>query len=118
MEIVDNQKSLPLRFGVSRTNPKDAPAKVLRACESEAMALDIMLRASGAKLSFVGACIGKSASYVCKMRRGERSIPERLVCPLCVALDCNLLAQFRHLQRLLESPNPVDVLVAELRAAA
>jgi hypothetical protein len=118
MEIVGNQECLNLRFGVTRTNPKDAPAKVVRGCESEAMALDVMLRASGAKLSYVGSRIGKSASYVCKMRTGERDIPEKLVRPLCAALDSNLLDQFRRMQRLLESPNPAEVLAAELRAAA
>lgn len=118
MEIVGNQSSLPLRMGVTRTNPKDAPAKVLRAIESEAMALDVMLRASGAKLSYVGSRIGKSASYVCKMRKGERDIPEKLVRPLCAALDSNLLDQYRRLQRLLEGDDPVALLAAELRSAA
>lgn len=113
-----NQHSLRLAFGVTRTTPKDAPPQVLRAVESEAMALAISIRAGDHKLAYIAACIGKSESYVCRMASGERAIPHKLIRPLCVATGSNLLAQYVRLQLALNGTDPVALLAEQLRAAA
>jgi hypothetical protein len=115
-----NQKTLPLAFGVHHT-PKDAPQKLLRQIESEAMALAVSIAASHCKLDYVAACIGKSRGYVSRLRSGDRPIPARLVGPLCAATGSNLLAQFMELQaalnRFADASDPVKRLARELEAA-
>lgn len=113
-----NQNSLRLAFGVSRTAPKDAPQQVLRAVDSEAMALAISIKAGNHKLACIAARIGKSESYVCRMASGERAIPHKLVDPLCVATGSNLLKQFIRLQKALNGDDPIALLVEQMRAAA
>ncbi|WP_202844751.1 hypothetical protein [Luteimonas saliphila] len=111
------QQELRLAFGVHRA-PVDAPAKVLRQIESEAMALAVSMKAGGHKLASVAAAIGKSEGYVSRMRKGLRPIPHRLVGPLCGATGSNLLRQYIDLQRALEGACEVTRLAEQLRAAA
>lgn len=116
MASFGNQSELRLAFGVHHA-PSDAPANVLRLIQSEAQALDVSIRAGGHKAAYIAACIGKSESYVSRLRNGERPIPEKLVDALCAATGSNLLRQFIALQRALSAdcgPCPV----ALLRAAA
>lgn len=117
METVGNQ--LNLRLGLTVVpEPKDAPAKVVRQVESEAQALAVMITASGVKLDYVAAVIGKSTSYISRMQTGKRPIPYKLVRPLCAATGSNLLRQFHDLQRALERPDDVARLAAMMMEAA
>ncbi|MCW0370248.1 hypothetical protein [Xanthomonas sacchari] len=111
-----NQAELKLAWGVLRA-PVDAPAKVLRQVESEAQALAVSIAAGHHKLEYVAACIGKSKSYVSRLRSGERAIPSRLVGPLCAATGSNLLRQFIDLQRAMGDCCQVARLAELLRAA-
>jgi hypothetical protein len=76
------------------------------------------MRASGCKLAYVAACVGKSESYICLLRTGKRPIPDKLVAPLCAATGSNLLRQYRHLQAALGEVCEVTVLADMLRRAA
>jgi hypothetical protein len=117
MATTGNQSSLPLAFGVHRA-PKDAPAQVLRQIESAAQALSVSIAAGNHKLDYIAACIGKSRAYVSRMQKGNRSIPEKLVGPLCAATGSNLLRQFLVLQAALSEVCEVKRLAAMLRSAA
>lgn len=112
-----NQKVLSLAFGVHRA-PKDAPHNVLRLIESEAQALAVSIASGHHKLDYIAACIGKSRGYVSRMQSGKRSIPERLVSPLCAATGTNLLRQFIQLRAALGEVCEVDRLADMLRNAA
>lgn len=118
MASVGKQMEMRLAFGVNRTNPKDAPAAVLRQIESEAQALAVSIAAGNHKLAYVAACIGKSEGYVSRLAAGKRAIPSKLVAPLCAATGSNLLRQFIDLQRALSGDCDVMRLAAMLRAAA
>jgi len=101
--------------------PKDAPAKLLRQIESDEQALAVSIRASGHKLAYVAARIGKSEGYVSRLRKGERPIPDRLVQALCDVTGTNLLRQYRDLCAALSDTSErreVDRLAAMLREAA
>jgi len=117
MQTTANQGELRLAFGVHNA-PKDAPAQVVRLCETEAQALAVAIRAGSHKLAYIAACVGKSIPYVSQLQNGRRPIPERLVGPLCAATGSNLLRQVRDLSRALEAPDEIAVLVQKLRAAA
>ena len=120
MASVGTQKGLPLAFGM-HSAPKDAPAKLLRQIESEAQAIAVSIKASGFKLAYVGACIGKSEGYVSRLRSGKRPMPDRLVRPFCAATGTNLLIQYRELQAALAESSErreVERLADLLRAAA
>ena len=112
------QREMRLAFGVSRNDPKNAPAVVLRQIESEAQALAVSIAAGNHKLAFIGACIGKSEGYVSRLATGKRPIPHKLVAPLCAATGSNLLRQFIDLQRALEGACEVERLADLLRSAA
>lgn len=116
MATTGNQKELRLAWGVHNA-PVDAPAKVVRQVESEAQALAVSIAAGSHKLAYIGACIGKSVGYVSRMQSGKRSIPHRLVGPLCGATGSNLLRQYLDLQCAIEGQNDVPRLAALLRAA-
>lgn len=118
METSGKQMDMRLAFGVSRTNPTDAPAVVLRQVESEAMALRVSITAGHHKLAYIAARVGKSTSYVSRLATGQRPIPDRLVRPLCVATGSNLLRQFLDLQRAMSGQGEVERLAALLRTAA
>ncbi len=109
--------TLNLAFGVHRA-PKDAPAQILRQVESAAQALAVSIAAGNHKKAYIGACIGKSESYVSRMARGRRPIPEKLVGPLCAATGSNLLRQFLILEAALAQVPEVQRLAAMLRSAA
>jgi hypothetical protein len=112
-----NQKSLHLAWGVHHS-PSAAPAKVLRQVDSEAQALAVAIRAGGHKLDYVAACIGKSRAYVSRLQSGKRSIPDKLIAPLCAATGSNLLRQYIDLQRAIEGVGEVERLAAMLSEAA
>lgn len=112
-----NQKELRLAWGVHNA-PKDAPAKVVRQCESEAQALAVSIAGGHHKLAYVAACIGKSEGYVSRMRSGERPIPEALVDPLCAATGTRLLRQYIELQDAIEGRCEVERLAQLMRTAA
>ena len=113
MATTGNQKSLKLAWGVHR-GPSNAPAKVLRQVDSEAQALAVAIRAGGHKLDYVAACIGKSRAYVSRLQSGKRSIPDKLIAPLCAATGSNLLRQYIDLQRAIEGVGEVERLAAML----
>lgn len=117
MTTTGNQIALGLAFGVHR-GPVAAPAKVVRQVETAAQALAISIAAAGAKLDYVGACIGKSRGYVSRMQSGKRPIPNKLVMPLCAATGSLLLRQFLDLESALAEVNEVERLAAMLREAA
>jgi len=102
-KLMDPSGRLHLGICVQR-RPKDAPLQVVRQIESPDQALAVAMRAGEHKLATVAAAIGKSESYVSRMRRGMRPIPRRLVGPLCAATESNLLRQFMDLQAALENP--------------
>jgi len=112
-----NQKSLHLAWGVHHS-PSAAPAKVLRQVDSEAQALAVAIRAGGHKLDYVAACIGKSRAYVSRLQSGKRSIPDKLIAPLCAATGSNLLRQYIDLQRAIEGVGEVERLAAMLAEVA
>jgi len=109
--------NLKLAWGVHNA-PRSAPPVVLRQVETEAQALAVSIAAGNHKLAYVGACVGKSASYVSRMAAWKRPIPHKLVQPLCAATGSLLLAQFLDLQRALEGQGQVERLAAMLREVA
>lgn len=114
MASLGNTSELRLAFGVHRA-PQDAPPRVVRQVETEAQALAISIAAGHHKLEYVAACVGKSVSYVSRMKDGHRPIPARLVGPLCAATGTNLLRQFLDLQAALAEPCEVTRLADLLR---
>jgi hypothetical protein len=118
MTTIGNQNVMRLAFGVSRNDPKPAPAKVLRQVESDAQALAISIRAGNHKLAYIGQCIGKSEGYVSRLASGKRRIPRKLIKPLCAATGSLLLQQFHDLQAALEGVDEVTRLAEMLREAA
>lgn len=120
MSRLETQNSLRLAFGV-QSAPVDAPAKVLRQIETEEQAIAVSIAACGLKLAYIGACIGKSESYVSLLRAGKRPMPEKLVGSFCAATGTNLLRQFRDLQAALcetDARREVERLAALLEVAA
>lgn len=107
---------LPLRFGVVKA-PKDAPDKVLRRCDSEAMAVGVSMAAAGCKLAYIAAMLGVSVAMVSRYRSGERHMPETRVQAFCNAIGSNLLRQYRDLQELIEDDQTAR-LAAMLRECA
>lgn len=106
MESNGNQQdNFRLVFGVHNA-PKDAPLKLLRQIDSAAQALAVSMQAGGHKLATISVAIGKSESYVSRLRTGQRQIPRRLVLSLCAATGSNLLRQYMELQAALEQPDP------------
>lgn len=118
MALDGTQNEMRLAFGVTRTDPQDAPDKVLRQIDSEAMALAVMIGAGNHKVAYIAACIGKSPCYVSRLQTGARAIPHKLVRPLCVATGSNLLAQFLARERAMSGQSEVHRLAELLRAAA
>lgn len=110
------QGNLRLAFGVHKA-PKDAPAKLVRAIESDALALAVCMKASGSKLAYMAAALGVSVAYVSRMRAGKRPIPEKLVQAICNATGSNLLQQVRDLNAVIER-DEVAELAEMLRSAA
>jgi hypothetical protein len=118
MATTGNQNVMRLAFGVSRNDPKPAPAKVLRQVESAAQALAISIRAGNHKLAYIGQCVGKSEGYVSRMASGQRPIPRKLVKPLCAATGSLLLQQFHDLEDAMHGVDEVTRLADLLREAA
>jgi hypothetical protein len=117
--VSSGQSILPLAFGVHR-GPKNADPTVLRQIESPAHALRVSMRAGHFKAAYIAACIGKSESYVCRLRKGRQPIPEKLVDALCSATGSRLLRQFLDMQAaMLPCPKARDEQLAEaIRSAA
>jgi hypothetical protein len=74
--------------------PKDAPSHLIRQIETEAQAIAVSMRACGAKLAYIAASLGKSESYISRIRSGERPVPHWFVEPFCYITGTNLLKQF------------------------
>ena len=117
MEHAGTQKNLPLAFGAHHA-AKDAPAKLVRQVDSEAQALAVSMAAAGHKVEYIAACIGKSHTYVSRMRSGKRPIPHKLIRPLCAATGSNLLAQYLALEMAMGEVCDVTRLAMELRGVA
>lgn len=118
MDTQGNQRELRLAWGALKSDPQDAPAKVLRQVESEHQALHVSILAGSHKAAYIAAAVGKSEGYISKLRKGERPIPEHLIGPLCNATGSNLLRQYRELQRAIEGVSEDERLAALLRQAA
>lgn len=99
-------------------DPVDAPAAVVEQVESESMALQVMLRAAGLPQFAVADMCGISHAYMSKLQSGKRSIPHKLVAPLCAATGSNLLAQFIRLERAMSGVCEVTRLAEMMREAA
>lgn len=84
---------LPMRQVAAPADPR-----VLRQIESEAQAVAVSMRASGAKLAYIAAALGKSESYISLIRSGKRPVPDWFVKPFCHVTGTLLLQQFRDLQ--------------------
>lgn len=112
-----NQIPMRLAFGVHNA-PRNAPVHILRQVESEAQALAVSILAGHHKLEYIGACIGKSKGYVSRLQNGKRTIPDKLVGPLCAATGSNLLQQFRDLQAALQAQDAPARRLANLLAVA
>lgn len=117
MATTGNQSNLPLAFGVHRA-PKDAPAQILRQVETPAQALAVSIAAGNHKLDYIAACVGKSRAYLSRLQNGKRSIPDKLVGPLCAATGSNLLRQFLVLQAALSEVCEVQRLAEMMRRCA
>lgn len=117
MESKGKQPSLELRFGVTRTNPKDAPTQVVRAVESTGMALAVSMEAAKLKQAYVAAALGVSESYVSRWLSGERPIPRKWIKRLCSITGSNLLDQHLRLEEALTGRDPIAYLAAQLVAA-
>lgn len=78
--------------------PSEADPRVLRQIESEAQAVAVSMQASGAKLAYIAAAMGKSESYISLIRSGKRPVPGWFVKPFCHVTGTLLLQQFRDLQ--------------------
>jgi hypothetical protein len=116
--VSSGQSKLPLAFGVHR-GPKNADPVVLRQIESAAHALTVSMRAGHFKAAYIAACIGKSESYVCRMRKGRQPIPDRLVDALCAATGSRLLRQFLDMQAAMQADDDArDARLAELLRSA
>lgn len=116
-ETACTQAELRLAWGVHR-QPTDAPARLVRLCETDAQALAVSIKAGNHKLDTIARRIGKTRSYVSRLQTGSAPIPERLVGPLCAATGSNLLRQVRDLSTALNEPDAVSRLAAMLREAA
>lgn len=97
----NNQGNLDLPAYWTR-KPKDAPSRLVRMVESDAQAIAVAIKASGFKLAYVAAALGKSEGYVSRLRSGQRPIPDKLVKPFCRVVGNRLLEQYRELQAALE----------------
>lgn len=91
------QGNLPL-ISSMHGRPQAAPAKVLRQITCEAQAVAVSIKMSGFKLAYIAACFGKSESYICRIKRGKRPVPEWFVTPFCRMTGTTLLQQFIDLQ--------------------
>lgn len=118
METHGTQSPLNLRFGVTRSNPKDAPIQVVRAVESPAMALAISMEAARLKQAYVAQALRVSESYVSRWLSGDRPIPRKWVGRLCSITGSNLLEQHLRLEEALTGRDPIRYLAAQLQVAA
>jgi ribosome-binding protein aMBF1 (putative translation factor) len=109
--------TLPATWG---RKPKDAPPKLVRMIESEPQAVAVAIKASGLKLAYIAALIGKSESYVSRIRSGQRPMPDKLVKPFCRAVGSRLLEQYRDLVAAMEQSATDDIrrMAAMLQEAA
>jgi hypothetical protein len=100
--------------------PKDAPAKVLRQIESEAQAVRVAIKASGFKLAYFAASLGKSEGYISRIRSGQRPVPDWFVKPFCWVSGTRLLEQYQELHAAItECPHAYESRLSDqLRNAA
>ena len=115
------QSNLPLMSTMQRP-PKAAPDVVLRQIESEAQAVAVAM--TGFKLAYIAASLGKSETYICRIRKGERPMPRKLIADFCRITGTTLLQDFIDLQAALAEVHHTrtqaqinERLAAQLRAA-
>ena len=101
------QPDLAMMGGVLRA-PTDAPPNVVRACESEAQALRVSLRARGHSNSWYAGALKRSRSYFSEIVNGKKEIPDWMIAPICVLTGTNLLAQYRKWQQALNAVEGVE----------
>lgn len=89
--------------------PLDAPAKLVRMIDSDAQAVKVSIKASGLKLAYIAALVGKSEGYISRIRSGQRPIPDKLVKPFCRAVGSRLLEQYRDLVAALEQSEADEI---------
>lgn len=111
------QAALRLAFGVHHA-ATNAPQSLVGQCETAAQALAVSIAAGHHKLDYIAACVGKSRGYISRLRSGKRSIPDRLIDPLCAATGTNLLRQWVDLHRAMDGIDEIERLAALLRSAA
>lgn len=109
IKLASGEASIP-------AEPKDAPAAVVEAIESDGHAIRVMVAASLLSQSFVAGAVGISVSYMSSLASGVRPVTEKLVGPLCAVTGSNLLRQFRD-QRANEADG-VSRLATALRESA
>lgn len=76
--------------------PQHASQTILRQIESEAQAVAVSMQ--GMKLAFVAASLGRSETYLCRIRSGQRPMPDWMVAPFCRVTNTLLVQQYRDLQ--------------------
>ena len=115
------QSNIPLMSTMHRA-PKPAPGLVLRQIESEAQAFAVAMM--GFKLAYIAASLGKSETYVCRIRQGKRPMPRKLIADFCRITGTTLLQDFIDLQIALAEVHNTrtqaqinERLAAQLRAA-
>lgn len=117
------QSQLPL-ISSMHPAPKDAPGQLVRQIESAGQAVAVSMVSCGAKLAYVAACLGRSESYVSRIRSGERPVPHWMIEPFCRITGTNLLKQHLALHEAIAeaqrqvSPRQRAVLLARLMEAA
>ncbi|GGA05787.1 hypothetical protein [Dyella caseinilytica] len=74
--------------------PINAPEKLVRQIDSEAQAVAVAIKASGQKLASIAHAMGKSESYLSRIRSGQRPVPEKFIKPFCRAVGNRLLEQY------------------------
>lgn len=74
--------------------PKDAPAKVVRQCDSARMAMRTTLKAKGLKLLPLATQLEISESYLSRIVNEREPMPEWFAEAFCIATQSNLLRQY------------------------
>jgi hypothetical protein len=98
------QRSLRFFRDLQAVNPPlDAPAKIVRQCETATMAMQVSLQASGLKLLACATKLRISESYLSRLINLKHSesgeLPEWFVSAFCWATGTRLLEQWIERQR-------------------
>lgn len=100
--------------------PNDAPGDVVRQVDGQGMAIVVSLAAAELTSTEVAPQMGITESYISRLRKGSRPVPEWFVEPSCRISGSNLLRQVRAIEQALSSDSKAKVqrLAAALRSAA